>query len=112
MADNIKLVVAVIIMMSAIVLFYSFAEYSTLLRVLGLLVAAGLSLFIATTTTVGSTMVKYVRDTQVEVRKVVWPTRQETIQTTMIVMLMVMVVGLMLWAVDSTLGWAVRALTV
>jgi preprotein translocase subunit SecE len=112
MADNIKLVVAVIIMMSAIVLFYTYSEYSTLLRVLSLLVAVGVSLFIASKTTVGSTMIKYVKDTQVEVRKVVWPTRQETIQTTMIVMLMVMVVALMLWAVDSALGWAVQALTV
>ncbi len=112
MADNIKLVVAVIIMMSAIVLFYTYSEYSTLLRVLSLLVAVGVSLFIASKTVVGSTMIKYVRETQVEVRKVVWPTRQETRQTTLIVMLMVMVVALMLWAVDSTLGWAVKALTV
>ena len=56
-------------------------------------------------------MLSYVRDTQIEVRKVVWPSRQETVQTTMIVLLMVMVVALILWAFDSLLGWAVRALT-
>ena len=111
MADNIKLVVAVIIMATAIALFYMYAEYSTLLRVLGLLTAAGLSLFIASRTQIGSTMLSYIRDTQIEVRKVVWPTRQETLQTTMIVLLMVMLVALILWAFDSLLGWAVRALT-
>ncbi|MDC9725567.1 MAG: preprotein translocase subunit SecE [Gammaproteobacteria bacterium] len=112
MADNIKMIIAVVIMAAAIALFYNYAEYSTLLRVLGLLTAAGLSLFIASQTTVGSTALSYIRDTQVEVRKVVWPTRQETVQTTMLVILMVMVAALMLWAVDSMLGWAVRALTV
>jgi preprotein translocase subunit SecE len=111
MADNIKLIVAVIIMIAATVSFYSFAEYSTILRVLGLLAAAGVALFIAAKTTVGATMLKYIADTQVEVRKVVWPTRQETVQTTLIVIVMVFVVALMLWAFDSLLGWAVRALT-
>jgi len=110
MADNIKMIIAVVVMMAAIALFYNYAEYSTLLRVLGLLTAAGLSLFIASRTTVGSAALSYIRDTQVEVRKVVWPTRQETVQTTMIVILMVMVAALMLWAVDSMLGWAVGAL--
>ena len=112
MADNFKLLIAVIIMVSAITLFYSYAEYSTLLRVLGLLVAAGLSVFIASKTAVGSTMLGYIKDTQTEVRKVVWPSRQETVQTTMIVLIMVILAALMLWGVDSLLGWGVRALTV
>lgn len=111
MADNIKLIVAVIILVAATVSFYSFAEYSTIVRVLGLLVAVGVALFIVAKTTVGATLLKYLRDTQVEVRKVVWPTRQETVQTTLIVIVMVFVVALMLWAFDSLLGWAVRALT-
>lgn len=111
MADNIKLIIAVIIMVSAIALFYSYVEVSTLLRVLGLLVAAGLSVFIASKTVVGSTMLDYIRDTKTEVRKVVWPSRQETVQTTMIVLVMVLIVALMLWGVDSLLGWGVRALT-
>jgi preprotein translocase subunit SecE len=111
MADNIKLIIAVVLMAAAITLFYTYAEYSTLLRVLGLLVIAGVSLFIASKTTIGSTVLSYVRDTNVEVRKVVWPTRQETVQTTLVVILMVMMVALMLWGVDSLLGWGVRALT-
>ncbi len=110
MADNIKLIIAVIMMVVAITLFYTYSEYSTLLRVLGLLAVAGLAVFIASRTAIGSTVLSYVGDTQVEVRKVVWPTRQETLQTTLIVLLMVMLVALMLWAFDSLLGWAVRSL--
>ena len=111
MADNIKLIFAVVLMASAITLFYTYAEYSTLLRVLGLLVAAGLSLFVASQSVIGGTALSYVRATQVEVRKVVWPNRQETVQTTLLVMLMVLIVALLLWGFDSMLGWAVRALT-
>ena len=110
MADNIKLIIAVIMMVVAITLFYTYSEYSTLLRVLGLLAVAGLAVFIASRTAIGSTVLSYVGDTQVEVRKVVWPTRQETLQTTLIVLLMVMLVALMLWAFDSLLGWAVGSL--
>jgi preprotein translocase subunit SecE len=111
MADNIKLIVAVVLMMAAIALFYTYSEYSTLLRVLSLLAAAGISLFIASKTAVGANVLSYIGDTNVEVRKVVWPTRQETLQTTLVVILMVILVALMLWGIDSLLGWAVRALT-
>lgn len=111
MADNIKLIVAVVLMMAAIALFYTYSEYSTLLRVLGLLATVGISLFIASKTAIGSTVLSYIGDTNVEVRKVVWPTRQETLQTTLVVILMVMLVALMLWGIDSLLGWGVRALT-
>jgi preprotein translocase subunit SecE len=69
-------------------------------------------LFVASKSSVGATALSYVRDTQVEVRKVVWPTRQDTLRTTLLVIVMVMVAAIMLWAVDSLLGWAVRALTV
>jgi len=111
MADNIKLVIAVVLMAAAIILFYGYAEYSTLLRVLGLLASAGVSLFIASKTAIGSTALSYIRSTEIEVRKVVWPTRQETVQTTLLVILMVMIAALMLWAVDSLLGLIVRTLT-
>jgi preprotein translocase subunit SecE len=110
MADNIKLFVAVVIMMAAIVLFYTFEEYSTLLRVLSLLAAAGLSVFIALKTKVGGGALAFLGETQTEVRKVVWPTRQETVQTTLVVMLMVTLVAILLWGVDSLLGWVVSAL--
>lgn len=111
MADKLKLIVAAALMVAAIALFYTYSEYSTLLRVLGLLAVAALSLFIVSRAAVGATVLSYIGDTQVEVRKVVWPTRQETLQTTLIVIVMVIVVAIMLWAYDSLLGWAVRALT-
>ena len=50
------------------------------------------------------------KEARVEIRKVVWPTRQETTQTTLIVVVMVIFVGLILWALDSTLSWSVSGL--
>ena len=111
MADNIKLIVLTIIMIVAITLFYTYREYSTLLGVFGLLSAGVGALFIVSHTHVGSIMLDYLGATQIEVRKVVWPTRQETMQTTLIVILMVILMALLLWGIDSILAWAVRILT-
>ena len=47
---------------------------------------------------------------QIEVRKVVWPTRQETIQTTLIVVVMVIIVAIILWLLDMFLGWSIGLL--
>ncbi len=111
MADKLKMIIAAALMVAAIALFYAYSDYSTLMRVLGLLATAAVSLFIFSRTAPGTAMLSYMGDTQVEVRKVVWPTRQETLQTTLIVILMVIVVAIILWGFDSILGWAVRTIT-
>ena len=49
------------------------------------------------------------KESRVEVRKVVWPTRQETSQTTLIVVVVVILVGLILWGLDSSLSWGIQA---
>ncbi|MDQ6964117.1 MAG: preprotein translocase subunit SecE [Mariprofundales bacterium] len=51
---------------------------------------------------------RYYREVQVEARKVVWPERKETLQSTIMVVVMVLLVSLFLWLVDSALGWAVK----
>ncbi|MDQ6950974.1 MAG: preprotein translocase subunit SecE [Mariprofundales bacterium] len=55
-----------------------------------------------------SSVQKYYREVQVEAKKVVWPERKETMQSTILVVVMVLVVSLFLWMVDSALGWAVQ----
>ena len=110
MADNIKLIFVTLLMVVAITLFYTYSEYSTVMRVVGLLAAVAIALFIIAKTAVGKVMLGYVGDTKTEVRKVVWPTRQETLQTTLVVLVMVMIVALILWGFDSLLGWAVRSI--
>ena len=91
--------------------FYYFSEHSLLLRVILLLTAVGVSAFIALQTEKGHSTWTFMRASHTEVRKVVWPTRQETIQTTGVVLLMVILVALIIWFLDTILMWLVRLLT-
>ncbi len=111
MADQLKILASIALVVGAIGAFYYFGDQSTLLRVIGLLVAMGIVTAIMLQTAKGRTAWAFVQDAQVELRKVVWPTRKETGQTTLIVMAMVIVIAIFLWMLDSLLIWAVRSLT-
>lgn len=89
---------------------YYFSSESLLARVVGLLVLAGVAGYIALQTGKGNAFWTLVKDAKTEIRKVVWPTRQETLQTTLVVVAVVLIMGLILWALDSLLGWAVSSL--
>lgn len=109
--DTVKLVGAALLLAVGIWGFYFFAEYSLLLRVIALLVIAGGAAALAFVTEPGRALWRFGLDTRMEVRKVVWPTRQETIQTTLIVMVMVIVLSIVLWMFDSVLMAILRFLT-
>jgi preprotein translocase subunit SecE len=81
-----------------------FAAESLLLRTLGLLVLAGVAGWVAAQTTRGRAFVNLCLEARVEIRKVVWPTRQETTQTTIVVLIVVFVVALILWLLDWSLN--------
>jgi preprotein translocase subunit SecE len=98
-------------MAAAIGGFYYFEDQPTWMRVMALLVAAGISSLIALQTAMGKAAWDFRREAIIEVRKVVWPTRKETVQTTMVVLVVVIIMALLLWALDSLLAWAVRTLT-
>lgn len=108
--DLVKLVVAALIVIAAVIGFYVFEDESTPLRVAGLLAAAGVAAWIGLQTEPGRKLWDFLQEAQVEVRKVVWPTRQETIQTTLLVIGVVILAALILWALDTVLGWAIRLL--
>lgn len=112
-ARNDKLIVlaALVLAAAAIVGFYLASEAPLLFRVVGLLVALGVALFIFTRSSQGRSAIGYVEDSRTEVRKVVWPTRQETTQTTLIVFVIVVIIGLFLWALDTFFGWGFRLVT-
>ena len=108
--DTIKLMVALLISVAAIVGFYMFADESLLYRVIGLLAAAGISIVIALQTVKGRNIWGFFQDAQIEVKKVVWPTRQETLQTTLIVIVVVLVIAIFLWILDMFLGWSIGSI--
>jgi len=109
--DTAKLAAAAVLLVAGIFAFYYFAAYSTLLRVLGLLVIGGASAAIALQTQPGRQLWQFIGDARTEVRKVVWPTRQETLQTTLVVVVMVLILGIILWLFDMLLMAILRYLT-
>ena len=108
--DTAKLLCAVAIATAAVVLFYYYSESSLLARVVGLLVAVGVAAAIALTTEIGASFIGFVQESRTELRKVVWPTRNETLQTSLIVILLVIVMAIFLWLLDKLLFWIVRSL--
>ena len=110
--DTVKLMTALLVLIAGVFAFYYFEDESQLLRVIGILAIAATAFFIVSTTDIGRRGLGFVRDARVEVRKVVWPTRTETTQTTIAVLIMVFLVAIMLWLIDMTLGWGVRSLLV
>ena len=108
--DTFKLMTAVLVLIAGVVGFYYFEEKSQLLRVLGMLAVGVVAFFIAASSEPGRRGLGFVRDARVEVRKVVWPTRQETLQTTIAVLFMVLLVAIILWLIDMFLGWGVSQL--
>lgn len=108
MLDKIKLLIAVLLVIAGVAGFYAYADLPTLVRVLmvlGGLVAAAVVMYF---TAPGKAFFAFAGEARDEARKVVWPTRKETIQTTGIVLAFVFVMALFLWIVDSALLWLVR----
>ena len=80
---------------------------SLLLRVVALVVIAAVALGIAVQTERGRAAWTLMRDARTEIRRVVWPTRQETTQTTLVVLVLVAIFSFILWLLDSGLSWLV-----
>jgi preprotein translocase subunit SecE len=109
--DTVKLIAAILVLAAGVAGFYYFAEqYFLPYRVLALLAATAVAIVIAYHTTAGKALWIYAQDSRAELRKVVWPTRTETLQTTLVVAIVVVVVGLFLWVLDLGFGWAIREL--
>jgi preprotein translocase subunit SecE len=109
--DVLKQVFALLLVSAAVVGFYYFSEFPLLYRVLGLVAVFVLALVVMLTTDVGRNVWAFMLESKQEVRKVVWPSRAETTQTTLMVFAMVFIVGLILWLLDMFLFWGIQILT-
>ena len=110
MADKIKIVLAVLLVAAGLAGFYYFGESPAIVRLGAVLGGLAAAAFVFWTTVPGKQFYVYAQESAAETRKVVWPTRKETIQTTAIVFVFVVVMALFLWAVDATLLWIVKKL--
>lgn len=105
MQDKIKLALASLVVVAGIVAFYMIPEGQGLLRALAFVVSILLAAGVVWTSAPGKGLVAYANESMVEARKVVWPTRKEATQVTLMVFLFVAVLALFMWMVDSGLSW-------
>ena len=103
--DTVKLLLAIAILLAGIAAYYYYANVPALIRVVGILVALGLAVVVAMRSSQGQNLWRFMQGSRVELRKVVWPTREETVQTTLIVILFAGVMGVFFWLLDLFLLW-------
>ena len=109
--DTVKLIAAAAILVAGIVGFYYFGDQPLWMRLGGLLALVALTAFVGVQTAIGRKVWGFVAESRTEVRKVVWPSRQETVQTTLVIFGAVLLTSLFMWGVDALLFTAVRYLT-
>ena len=109
--DSLKLTLAVLLLVGGVTAFYYFEDQMLVVRVLGLLAVGAVAVLIAAQSSMGRSVLGFVTGAQSEVRRVVWPTRAETVQTTLVVLFIVTLVGIALWLLDMFLLWAIQILT-
>ena len=105
--DTVKLLGSVLILLAGIVSY----QISILFRVLIILASVVISLVIFFQTLKGKTLWEFFQGSRVEIKKVIWPTRQETLQTTLTVFVFVLIMGIFFWVLDFLLLFLTNAIT-
>ena len=109
--DTVKLIIAAAVLVGGLYAYYFYEnDFALPLRVLMVLGGTGVGIAIAMTSTQGRRLWHFIQGSRVEIRKVVWPTRQETTQTAIAVFVFTLVMMLFFWALDSGLLWLTRRL--
>ncbi len=109
--DTAKMVLAVSLLISGVAGFYYFSEKLLVYRVLGILGVSAMALAAVLSTAMGRNLQSFLQESRIEVRKMIWPTKQETMQATMIVVALVFLMGITLWLLDMFLFWGIGKLT-
>jgi len=110
MADKIKIALAVALVIAGLFGYYYWDQSALIVRVACVLGGAVASVVVFWTSAVGKEFFVYARESVDEAKRVVWPTRKETIQTTAVVFGFVLIMAIFLWLIDASLLWAVRLL--
>jgi preprotein translocase subunit SecE len=110
--DQWKTILAVLILVAGLALYYvNPLDFNSLTKVLiTLLVFIGAAMVFIKSSQ-GDRFVHFLKETRIELRKVVWPTREETAKTTGIIMIAVVIVAIFLWIVDAFFTWGVQSIS-
>lgn len=110
-ANTVLLALSTILLVGGVAGYYYFQDQLiTPVRVVGLIAIAVVASLIAGQSATGSAFFRFIKESDIERRKVVWPTHQETLQTSLMVIIVTILISLFLAAVDWMLGAAVRSL--
>ena len=109
--DTVKLLGSVLILLAGVVSYYYLIQISILLRVLIVLASVVVSLVIFFQTQRGKTLWEFFQGSRVEIKKVIWPTKQETFQTTLTVFVFVLIMGIFFWLLDFLLLFLTTEIT-
>ncbi|WP_158771320.1 MULTISPECIES: preprotein translocase subunit SecE [unclassified Paraglaciecola] len=109
--DLVKWLVVVVLLGGAVAANSIYGDISVLYRALGVVAAVVVAGFMAASTEKGSSFLTFAKDARTEVRKVVWPTRQEATQTTIIVLVATAFMSLLLWGLDLIIVQLVSFIT-
>ncbi len=109
--DSLKWGIAILLLAGAVVGNYVYGDQSVLIRAIAVVGAVIVSGLIAGQTVKGRSAINFAKEARTETRKVVWPTRQEAVQTTMIVLVATLIMSIVLWGLDSVLFEVVGFIT-
>ncbi len=105
--DKVKILGAVFLIVAGVAAFYTIDATSELLRVGLLVLSIILAIGVSLTSVPGQQAWAFAKGARGEFRKIVWPTRRDTVQSTLIVIIMVVLIGLFLWLLDQISFWVI-----
>ena len=108
--EQFKQIIVGLLLVAGFVGYYLLADQIQAVRLLVVLVGVGAAIGVAVTTQMGQRVWGFVKESRAEVRRVIWPTRAETVQMTMLVFVMVVIASLVLWMFDWILNLSVKSL--
>jgi len=110
-ADKVKAVAAGLLVVGGITAYYMLGAQPSWQRWIPVVVGLVLAFALLAWSEYGRSFFQFVHDARIELRKVVWPNRQETGMTTLVVVVFVVIMGVFFWTLDLVLAWATKALS-
>jgi preprotein translocase subunit SecE len=109
--DKVKIVLAIAIVVGGIAGYYIYEDAPAVLRIGAVIFSLAIAIGVFATSGPGQELWRFIQGSRIELRKVVWPNRQETGQTTLVIIFFVIIMGVFFWLLDMFLAWAARMLT-
>jgi preprotein translocase subunit SecE len=110
-SDKVKLAVAILLVAAGVAGYYVLGNQAAWLRWLAVAAGIVLAVIVIAVSKYGSDLRQFMADSRIELRKIIWPNRQETGRMTLVVIVFLFVAGIFFWGLDLALAWATRALT-